>query len=267
MIFTVDIGNTSTFCGIFDTESGKLLSTFRFKTFQFVSSEELYAFLKNFFDIYKINPEKIEQISISSVVPSVLKTWVGLGKNWFKDKVFVAKVDNVPIKIALRNPKEVGADRIVNAFAGWKKYKRDLIIADFGTAITFDCVSGKGVYLGGAISPGVILSAESLFKKAAKLSKIEFEAPPEENLGRDTENALKIGILYGFAGLTDRIVEILKKEMEKEGLFPKVIATGGLARLVYPYSKTLEEIDETLILKGLFWLAKEKQAKNRVGSK
>jgi type III pantothenate kinase len=145
------------------------------------------------------------------------------------------------------NPKEVGADRIVNAVAGFDKYRQPLIIVDFGTATTFDVVNRKGEYCGGAIAPGLMISTEALFQKASKLPRVEVARPPAV-IAKNTVNSMQAGIFFGYVGLVDEIVRRMKDECRES---PKVIATGGLARLIAPESKTIEVVDEFLTLEGL----------------
>ena len=146
------------------------------------------------------------------------------------------------------NPKEIGADRIVNAVAAYEKYKSSVIIVDFGTATTFDYVSPKGEYLGGVISPGVMISCEALFQKASKLPRVEIFAKPKAVLTKDTTSAMNVGIVYGYAGLVDGIVNRIKEEA---GTNPMVVATGGLARLIAAESDEIELVDDDLTLEGL----------------
>ena len=253
MIFVVDIGNTSTVCGIFEKD-GKLKRIFSFTTEKIISAEELASKIYSFLRLYELEFKNFDYLIISSVVPSVVRWWKELGKAFFKDKVLIVSKEIVPIKVALKYPAEIGSDRLVNAFAGWKKYKTSLIIADFGTAITFDCVLDGGIYIGGAICPGIYISLEALFLRTAKLPEVDLNSPLDSALGKDTESAIKSGILYGFAGLTDRLIEELSKEMKT---IPKTIATGGLANIIYPYAKKLEIWDPYLNLEGLYFLWKE----------
>ncbi|OPX41082.1 MAG: pantothenate kinase [Desulfobacteraceae bacterium 4484_190.3] len=146
------------------------------------------------------------------------------------------------------NPKEVGADRIVNAVAAYEKYKRTMVIVDFGTATTFDFVSGKGEYLGGAIAPGVWISCEALFQKASKLPRVEIFARPKGVIAKDTISSMNVGIVYGYAGLVDGIVKRMKQESDEEVL---VVATGGLAPLICDVSETIDHVEEFLTLEGL----------------
>ncbi len=255
MLLAVDIGNTSTVCGVFE-EKGNITALFTFKTEIPVSSEEILIKLKNFLELYKIKLRDIKGLSIACVVPSALNYWVEMGKKWLAREVLVADHTTVDIPMDLLYPSEVGADRLINALAGWEKYKTSLIIVDFGTAITFDCISEKGVYLGGAIAPGLFISAEALFKKTAKLPKIDLSEIPLQTIGKDTISALKTGLLYGFTGLTDYLIDKLSKEM---GSSPKVIATGGMAKFIVPLSKKIEKIDPYLTLEGLYYLWKQKK--------
>jgi type III pantothenate kinase len=254
MLLAVDIGNTSTVCGIFEKE-GNLRAIFSFKTEIPVSSHEVLAKIKPYFDIYNITLKDIEGVCIACVVPPALHWWVEMGKKLLAREVLVADHQTVKIPIDLLYPCEVGGDRLINALAGWEKYKTSLIIVDFGTAITFDCISEKGVYLGGAIAPGILISTEALFKKTAKLPKVDLSEPPLQVIGKDTVSALKSGLIYGFAGLTDFLVEKLSEEM---GTSPKIIATGGLAKFIAPYSKKIEKIEPNLTLEGLYYLWKKK---------
>ncbi|MGC8965974.1 MAG: type III pantothenate kinase [Caldimicrobium sp.] len=254
LILTVDIGNTTTTCGVYD-EKGLIKALFRFKTEKQVSSEELFLKVSQFLSLFKIKSQDIKGLSLSCVVPPLEGLWVEVGRRWFLREVVVASSETIKIPIDLLYPGEVGADRLANALGGWEKYRTALIIVDFGTAITFDCLSEKGVYLGGAIAPGIFLSMEALFRGTAKLPRIDLSKPPEKAIGKDTVSALKSGLLFGFAGLTDSLIEKLSEEMPFK---PKVIATGGLAPIIFPLTKNIEKIDPTLTLDGLFYLWKNR---------
>ncbi len=252
LILAVDVGNTATTCALYD-ENGLIRAFFSFKTEAVVSSEELLVKLLEFLRIFGVQTKEVKGISLASVVPSVEGYWIELGKRWLAREVVVAKAETVKIPMDLLYPCEVGADRLVNALGGWKKYKRALIIVDFGTATTFDCISESGVYLGGAIAPGLRLSMEALFRGTAKLPKIDLTSPPETAIGKDTLSALKSGLIFGFAGLADALIEKISEEMNQS---PIVLATGGLAPCVVPFSKKINQIDPTLTLDGLYYLWK-----------
>jgi type III pantothenate kinase len=146
------------------------------------------------------------------------------------------------------NPKEVGADRIVNAVAAYEKYHKALVVVDFGTATTFDCISAEGAYLGGAIAPGILISAEALFQKASKLPRVEIFARPKTVIARDTISSMNAGIIFGYAGLVDGIVNRIRRESEQD---MTAIATGGLAPVIFEVSETLDHVEEQLTLQGL----------------
>lgn len=254
LILAVDVGNTATTCGVFE-EEGLLKALFSFKTESVVSSEELLIRVSEFLRLYGIELKAIKGLSLACVVPPVEGYWVEMGKRWLAREVVVASVKSVKIPLDLRYSAEVGADRLVNALGGWIKYQTSLIIVDFGTAITFDCISSEGIYLGGAISPGLVLSMEALFRGTAKLPRIDLSEPPERAIGKDTLSALKSGLLFGFAGLTDTMIERLSEDMQGN---PLVIATGGLASYVAPLTKRIQRLDPTLTLEGLFYLWKNR---------
>lgn len=254
LILTVDVGNTSTTCGVYD-EEGLIKALFRFKTEKEVSSEEIFLKVSQFLNLFGIQPREIKGLSLACVVPPLENLWIEVGKRWFLREVVVASKETIGLPIDLWYPAEIGADRLANALGGWEKYKTSLIIVDFGTAITFDCISNEGVYLGGAIAPGVMLSMEALFRGTAKLPRIDLSIPPVRAIGKDTISALKSGLLFGFAGLTDSLVEKLSREMSEN---PRVIATGGLAGVIVPLTQRIERIDPTLTLDGLFYLWKKR---------
>ncbi len=254
LILAVDIGNTATTCGIFE-EDGFLRGFFSFKTEPVVSSEELLVKLRSFLELYDLKLKDIRGVSLACVVPPLERFWIELAKRWLGREVVVAQADTIKIPVALLYPTEIGADRLVNVLAGWIKYQTSLIIVDFGTAITFDCISEEGVYLGGAIAPGLYLSMASLYKGTAKLPKIDLSERPEKAIGKDTVSAMRSGLILGFTGLTDFLIEKLSEEMSKS---PLVIATGGLASFIAPLSQKIQKIDPTLTLEGLFYLWKRR---------
>jgi type III pantothenate kinase len=158
------------------------------------------------------------------------------------------------VAILTENPREVGADRIVNAVAAYEKVRSGVLVVDFGTATTFDCISPKGEYLGGVIAPGIQVSADALFARAAKLPRVEIAKPPRV-VGRNTQHSMQSGIVYGYVGLVDGLVDRLVEEL---GFRCAVLATGGLARLIAPLSRTIEDVDDDLTLQGLYLLYERK---------
>jgi len=251
MLFVIDIGNTNTVLGIY--EGDFLVHSWRIRTQRNITEDEFHILIKNLLNSYNIDINNISNTIVSCVVPHVMeiidsfcRKYLGHPPKWIDSNC-------VSMPILYTNPAEVGADRIVNAVAAYEKYKNSLIIIDFGTATTFDCISENGEYLGGAISPGIKISAEALFEKASKLPKVEIFNPPKNVIGKDTANSMKSGIIFGYAGLVDGIVERICKEMNKT---PLVIATGGLAQLMSGVSKTIEKVEEDLTLDGLFLISK-----------
>nr|HPK54406.1 type III pantothenate kinase [Smithellaceae bacterium] len=190
----------------------------------------------------------ITGIIISCVVPPMINILEPLCIKYFNLKpLIVGPGIKTGMPIYYDNPKEVGADRIVNAVAGYIKYRRDLVIVDFGTATTFDYVSPKGEYMGGCIAPGIMISSEALFKRAAKLPRVEL-SKPKTAITKDTISAIQAGIMFGYAGLVDGIVGRMKAEVKSN---PLVIATGGLARVVAAETKSIDDIEDMLTLDGL----------------
>lgn len=247
MLLVIDVGNTNTVMGIYDGST--LVIDWRIRTERNTTADEFYVLTTSLFSGNKIRAENISRTIISSVVPPMVNILDAFCRKYLAHEpiwVDAKSVANMPI--LYDNPDEVGADRIVNAVAAFQEYQTSLIIIDFGTATTFDAISEKGEYLGGAISPGIMISAEALFIKASKLPRVDIFTPPENVIGRDTANSIKAGIIYGYAGLVDGIVRRMKKEM---GLSPKVIATGGLAMIMQQVTETIEAVESNLTLEGL----------------
>jgi len=183
------------------------------------------------------------------VVPPLLSTIEEFAHKYFHLKpLIVGPGIRTGMPIRYDNPKEVGADRIVNAVAAYEKYKTAMVIVDFGTATTFDYVSGDGAYMGGAIAPGVLISCEALFQKASKLPRVEIFARPKSVIAKDTISSMNVGIIYGYAGLVDGIVKRIRKE---SGENITVVATGGLAPIICEVSETIDHVEEFLTLEGL----------------
>jgi len=247
MLLAIDIGNTNTVIGVF--ENRELLMDWRIRTEKNITEDEFNVLLNNLFTTSNILPQKISRTVISCVVPPLVSILDAFCQKYLKHQplwISAESIGNMPIRY--RNPFEVGADRIVNAVAAFEKYQTSLIVIDFGTATTFDAISIKGEYLGGAISPGIMIASEALYIHASKLPRVEIFVPPETVIGKDTENSIKAGIIYGYAGLVDGIVNRMKIEM---GTGPKVIATGGLAELICAVTDTIEAVEPDLTLYGL----------------
>jgi len=246
LLLVIDAGNTNIVLGIYDGE--QLLRNWRISTDKSKSADEYGILFNNLLVLTGIGLANITDIIISSVVPTLTGVLERLSLNYFGIKPhLVGPGIKTGMPIHYDNPKEVGADRIVNAVAGFEKFKTSLIIVDFGTATTFDYVNGKGEYCGGAIAPGLMISMEALFQKASKLPWVEIVKPPGV-IAKNTVNSMQAGIYYGYIGLVDEIVGRMKRESREN---PKVIATGGLAGLIAPESKTIDAVEEYLTLEGL----------------
>lgn len=246
MILVFDVGNTNTVLGVFDNRT--LVENWRISTDKHRTADEYGMLLKNLFLSSGLVISSVQALVISSVVPPLNYTLEQMGKKYFNlDPVFVGPGVKTGMAIKYENPREVGADRIVNAVAGYEQYGGPLIIVDFGTATTFCAISARGEYLGGAIAPGIGISTEALFARAAKLPRVEV-VRPSTVIGKNTVSSMQSGILYGFAGQVDGIVRLMKREMEGE---PLVLATGGLAELIAGESITISRVDQFLTLNGL----------------
>ncbi len=249
MLLVIDVGNTNTVLGLFDGE--KLIHDWRIRTEIDHTIDEYGVLISNLYQSSRMRAKEIKAVSdiiISCVVPPMLNILEPLCVKYFNLKpLIVGPGIKTGMPIFYDNPKEVGADRIVNAVAAYDKYRRESIIVDFGTATTFDYVSPKGEYMGGCIAPGIVISSEALFERASKLPRVEF-SKPRTIITKDTISAMQAGIMFGYAGLVDGIVNRMKAEVKTN---PLVIATGGLARIVAPETKTIEKIEEMLTLDGL----------------
>lgn len=259
MLFTIDIGNSHTVSGIFDND--RLVANWRLQSSQDRTADELAIRYHALFQMHGITPDQITGCIIASVVPPLETSWLE-----FANKAFpalstppkaVSHAMDLSIKVVTENPAEVGADRIVNAVAAWDRFKSALIVIDFGTAITFDCVSARQEYLGGTIHPGIGISLDALAKRTAKLPLVKIDTPPESIIGTTTTKAIHSGMLHGFGGLVDRMVDVLGKELSQGNAKVNTIATGGMASIIKPYSKAIETIDPQLTLMGLQLIYKQ----------
>ncbi len=249
MLLAIDIGNTNVVLGVFDKE--KLVEHWRVGTNTQITPDEYAMTLKDLFGFAGIEFRQIDGVIISTVVPPLLPVMTEMSRKYYHiEPMIVSNELKTGITIRYDNPKEVGADRIVNAAAAYKIYGGPIIIVDFGTATTFCAVTKDGEYLGGAICPGIKISAEALFQRASKLPRFEL-TKPKKVIGADTISAMQAGIIYGYAGLVDGIVERMKDELSRDA---KVIATGGLAELVSPETRSIKEIKPQLTLDGLLLL-------------
>jgi type III pantothenate kinase len=246
MLLAIDIGNSNIVLGVFD--GARIRESWRVGTKASRTADEYAMIMKDLFGFTGIDFKQINGVIISSVVPPLLPIMSEMSRKYFKiEPLVVTSETRTGITLKYDNPREIGADRIVNAAAAFEFFGGPLIIVDFGTATTFCAVTKGGEYLGGAITPGVKISAEALYQRAAKLPRVELVRPPTV-IGRDTVSAMQAGILFGYAGLVDGIVERIKSEL---GADAKVIATGGLAELVAPETKTITEVRADLTLQGL----------------
>jgi len=243
----MDVGNTNTVIGIYQRD--KLLSHWRIRTEKEVTIDELGILFHNLLRAQDLVLEADSELIISCVVPPMINTLEGFALRYLKVKpLWVGPGIRTGMPIHYDNPREVGADRIVNAVAAYDQVHWSVIVVDFGTATTFDVISRQGEYLGGCIAPGIMISCEALFIKASKLPRVEIFAKPKNIIAKDTISSMNAGIIYGYAGLVDGIVNRIKAAL---GDKPKVIATGGLAGIIATETQTIDWVDDYLTLKGL----------------
>lgn len=247
MILVIDVGNTHIVLGVY--QGKKLLANWRISTDKERTADELGMLFMSLFHHQGLDISNVEAVVMASVVPPIMYTLEHSIKKYFNSELLIiGPGTKTGINIKCQNPKEVGADRIVNAVAGYEIYGGPLIIVDMGTATTFCAISSKGDYLGVVICPGIKISLEALFQKAAKLPRIDL-VKPEGVIGKNTIASMQSGVFYGYIGQVDYIVNRMKAEMNEEGI--KVISTGGLSRLIAEESSTISIIDSKLTLEGL----------------
>lgn len=249
MLLAIDIGNTNIVAGVFDGKS--LIHSWRLQTVRDRTSDELGLLVEGLFAHSGILPSAISAIVIGSVVPPLTGTTAAMVQRYFKVKpLIVDPARNTGMSILYENPSEVGADRIVNAIAAFEQFGsagRPLIVCDFGTATTLDAVSANGEYLGGAICPGVTISADALFQRAARLPRIDVRKPATV-IGRTTVGALESGLFFGYVGMVEGLVRRMGDELGGNAI---CVATGGLATVIAPETGLIEHVDSDLTLQGL----------------
>ncbi len=247
MLLVIDIGNTNIVMGVY--EASVCRADWRVRTERNTTEDEFNVLASQLFSEEGIDTAAITHTIISCVVPPMVPILSAFCRKYLHHTPhWVDARSTAQMPILCDNPNEVGADRIVNAVAAFEKYRRSLVVIDFGTATTFDAISEEGAYLGGAICPGIAISAEALFQKASKLPRVEIFTPPAKVVGKDTITSIQSGIIYGYASLVEGMVDRMKTEMKT---YPAVIATGGLAHLMREASRCIDAVEPNLTLEGL----------------
>ncbi len=249
MLLVVDVGNTQTHFGVYGDGDDRVTEHWRFATVRQSTGDELGAALSNLLALKGFSFADVDHSIVSSTVPQLSEQWMLMSERYLSERMLVVGPSiRTGMPIRMDNPREVGADRLVNAVAAYERVHDTCVVVDFGTAITYDAVSAEGEYLGGIITPGAEISIEALYERAAKLPKVEM-AEPRALIGKSTVEAIRSGIAFGFAGQVEGIVRRLRAEL---GEGTTVIATGGLAQVVVPHIReTIDEVDDLLTLTGL----------------
>lgn len=248
MLLTIDAGNTNVAFGLFKDRS--LRFHWRLATRPEITGDELAVIFRGLLDLEGLSFDDVHGVIIANVVPVMTTAWRVFSRRHLElDPLVVDAGFDTGMPILTEQPAEVGADRLVNAVAAFHHHPGAIIVIDFGTAITFDCVSAEGSYLGGAIVPGLGISLEAMGRKAAKLPHLDLSAPPPSPIATNTEAAIQAGLVYGYGGLVDGLVGRMREQMAPA--VPKVIATGGMAPLVAPHAASIETLDPMLTLEGL----------------
>lgn len=257
MLLALDVGNTNTTLGLYrlDGEKPELAANWRVATHPTQTVDEYGVLFVNLFEMHGLAPSQVTDIIIASVVPPMDSTLRRVCEAYFHvEPMFVEPGIKTGMKMLVDNPTELGADRIADCIAAFEKYGGPCIVVDFGTATKFEVINERGEYLGGAIAPGLGLSADALFTRAARLSRVDIKRPAKV-IGTNTVAHLQSGIFFGYIGLVDGIIERILAEIGADGdagaKKPRIVASGGLARMVAADSRYIEEIDEMLTLDGL----------------
>jgi len=256
MLFVIDIGNTNTVTGFYNGD--QLVATWRTQSDRGSTADELAVRYQALLAMHGVLIQDIDAVVISSVMPVLETAWLACCRRYFNaggdTRIMSVSGHNLThlITVAMPNPGEVGADRLVNAIAAYERFQRGLIVVDFGTAITFDCVNARREYIGGVIVPGIGIALEALATRTAKLPYIDISDPPKRVIGNSTVTAMTSGILHGYGGLIDGLTRDLGQEMtDMHNSPPLVVATGGMAGMIAPYTTSLTHIDPLLTLTGL----------------
>jgi type III pantothenate kinase len=254
MLLALDVGNTNTVLGLYrlDGEKPELAAHWRVTTHRTQTVDEYGVFFVNLFEMHGMAPNQVTHIIIASVVPPVDSTLRRVCEDYFHvEPMFVEPGIKTGMPMLIDNPTELGADRLADSIAAFERFGGPCIVVDFGTATKFEVISANGEYLGGAIAPGLGLSAEALFSRAARLSRVDIKRPPKV-IGTNTVGHLQSGLYFGYIGLVDGILERILAELKPDPNHqPRIIATGGLARMVAEDSRYISEIDEWLTIDGL----------------
>jgi type III pantothenate kinase len=240
MLLTVDVGNTQTVLGLYD--GADLREHWRTATDAERTGDELSVLLAGLLD-----PDEVDGVCLSSTVPALVHAWEELAQRWNVPLLLVGPGVKTGVPVRYDDPREVGPDRIANAVGALERYGAPAIVVDFGTSTNFDVVSADGEFTGGVLAPGIEISMDALYARAARLFTVDFVAPPTV-IGKTTSASLQSGLVYGFAGQVDGIVDRIREEL---GVAAQTVATGGLAELIAPHSRTIERVDPFLTLVGL----------------
>jgi len=245
MLMVIDVGNTNTVLGLYRKD--ELLHCWRLVTARERTADEWGILIRTLFQIGEIPNETLSAIAISSVVPPARPALEEMGVRYFGiQPLFIEATMDLGMPVLYNPPSDVGADRVVNAVAAYAEFGGPVIVVDFGTATTFDAISALGEYLGGVIAPGVGISAEALFLRAARLPRVEIRRPAKV-IGDSTVGSMQSGLYWGYAGLVDGILRRMKLELEN----PHVVSTGGLAELIFPACEEIDSVEKNLTLEGM----------------